>query len=53
MPLYEICAVGNAEAARILLDHGANFHDDDVSNTAFTKVIIRSLKATSMVLYFS
>ena len=32
-PLYEVCAVGNAEAAKMLLDYGADVHDDDVSDT--------------------
>lgn len=29
-PLYEVCAVGNAEAAKMLLEYGADIHDDDV-----------------------
>ena len=36
-PLYEICRVGNAEAAKMLLEHGADIHDDDVSKTVFAK----------------
>ena len=31
MPLYGACAQGNTHGARILLDHGADIHDNDVS----------------------
>ena len=42
-PLYEVCAVGNAEAAKMLLEHGADIYDDDVSSTTSAQFIIRPM----------
>ena len=47
-PLYEVCRVGNAEAAKMLLEHGADIHDDDVSSTSSAQSIIRSMRALSI-----
>ena len=45
-PLYEVCRVGNAAAAKMLLEHGADIHDDDVSRTVSVKLIVSSRRAT-------
>jgi hypothetical protein len=35
-PLYEVCTSGNVEAARILLEAGADIHATDVSIISFS-----------------